>query len=287
VHRGALRVFDIVRKYRGMTMLGVYLLVAIALTLLERRATQRSLGPFGTAAFHATASTQDFLHYSMGGLGDAWGRYMDLVRVGDENARLREELDRLREEHTRLLGVMQENARLRAMVGFAESHSSLELAPARVIAKEVTPFFRVVNIRIDVGSSRVEPGQPVVSSAGVVGHVSDVTGRYAEVILAADPRSSIDVLVQRNRARGIVEGLGHSDSYDSRVAYLTRRDEVREGDIVVTSGMCGRYPPDLVVGRVARVDDRTHGLFQEVVVASAVDFSRLEEVFVIVSGTRR
>ena len=146
-------------------------------------------------------------------------------------------------------------------------------------------FFRVTSVRLDARDARVEPGQPVVSSAGVVGYVNDVSGRYAEVTLAVDPRASIDVLVQRNRARGVIQGLGRDDDYTSRIAYLMRRDAVRPGDVVVTSGMGGRFPADLVVGRVAGVDDSTAGMFQEVRVEPAVDFARLEEVFIVVGVT--
>jgi rod shape-determining protein MreC len=206
---------------------------------------------------------------------------MDVVGAKAENVRLREELHRLRDENARLLGVMQENARLRAMVGFDVGHPQLALLPARVVGIEMSPFFRVLSIRIEATDPRLDVGQPVVSSAGVVGHISEIAGRAAEVTLAVDPRSSIDVLLQRNRARGVLKGLGYADSYDAEIAYLLRRDEARPGDIVVTSGMGGRFPPDLVVGRVAQIDDATAGMFQEVTVEPAVDFSRLEEVYII------
>jgi len=278
--------FEILKRYRTSWMLLVYVLVAFGLLLVERRHDEPGVGVLGGLAVQATASAQDLTDYGTAGLGDAWDRYVDLVRVNQENERLRAELDRLREEHTRLLGVMQQNARLRAMVGFTDAWPTLELVPARVIARDVTSWFRVSNLRLDVDAARVQPGMPVVSSAGVVGYVASVEGRYAQVVLAVDPRSSIDVLVQRNRSRGVLEGLGTRNAYDARIAYLLRRDVVEVGDIVVTSGMGGRFPSDLVVGRISAVVSRDFGLFQEVVVEPAVDFSRLEEVFVVVGEDR-
>lgn len=272
--------FESAYRLRTVALLIVYLAIATGLFFVERRG-ERPMGVAGTATFHATAAAQNTLYAGGGGLGDLWDRYIDVVGVRSENERLRAEVERLRDENTRLLGVMQENARLRAMVGFSEAHPQLELVAARVVAVDMSRFFRVTSVRLDTRHARVEPGQPVVSSAGVVGYVSDVSGRYAEVTLAVDPRASIDVLVQRNRARGVLRGLGNDDDYASRVAYLMRRDAVRPGDVVVTSGMGGRFPPDLVVGRIASVDDSTAGMFQEVRVEPAVDFSRLEEVFVI------
>lgn len=261
-------------------MVAVYLVVAAALVLGSRGDAE--LGIVGTSVLQVSNAAEDLTHYGLAGVGEAWDDYLDLVAVRRENERLRGELDRLRDEHTRLLGVLQENARLRQMVGFAEAHPQLDLIPARVVAKDVSPFFRVTSIRLDARDSRVRIGMPVVASAGVVGHIDQVAGDYAEVVLAVDPRSRVDVLVQHNRARGVLQGLGHDDDYGARIAYLLRRDEVAVGDVVVTSGMGGRFPPDLVVGRIARVDRRAYGLFQEVEVEPSVDFSRLEEVFIVV-----
>ena len=272
--------FAFLRRFRTALMVAVYLVVAAALVLGSRGDAE--LGIVGTSVLQVSNAAEDLTHYGLAGVGEAWDDYLDLVAVRRENERLRGELDRLRDEHTRLLGVLQENARLRQMVGFAEAHPQLDLIPARVVAKDVSPFFRVTSIRLDARDSRVRIGMPVVASAGVVGHIDQVAGDYAEVVLAVDPRSRVDVLVQHNRARGVLQGLGHDDDYGARIAYLLRRDEVAVGDVVVTSGMGGRFPPDLVVGRIARVDRRAYGLFQEVEVEPSVDFSRLEEVFIVV-----
>lgn len=278
--------YELLKKYRTPWLLGLYVLVAFGLVLAERRAEPGTLGAAGAFVFRGSAGVEDLIHTGSGGLGRFWDQYLDLVAVREENERLRRELDRVRDEHARLLGVMQENARLRALVGFADAYPTLELEPARVIAKDVTPFFRVITLRIDASGGRIDAGMPVVASAGVVGYVSEVSGRYAQVLLAVDPRSSIDVLVQRNRARGVLVGNGHDNDYTSSISYLLARDEVAPGDVVVTSGMGGRFPPDLVVGRIATVDEREAGIFQQVTVEPAVDFSRVEEVFVVVGDGR-
>lgn len=277
---------DLLRKYRTTWLLSAYLLIALGLVLVERRHPIVSHGPIADLGLEGMGATRDASSLGLAAVGSFWDQYVDLVGVRTENQQLRVELERLREEHARLLGVMQENARLRNMVGFMEAYPTLQVVPARIIGRDVSPFFRVTSIRIQVDPARVEEGMPVVASAGVVGHVSQVEGAWAEVVLAVDPRSSIDVIVQRNRARGIANGLGHADDYHSRIAYLLRRDQVRVGDVVVTSGVGGRFPPDLVVGRVASVPAAEFGMFQEVVLEPAVDFSRLEEVFVIVDEVR-
>lgn len=277
---------DVLRKYRAVWAIGTYLLIAIGLLLVERGDSQRPMGPVGNMVFASGASSQDVVDHAGAGLGSIFDRYFDLVRVREENQQLQQAVDRLRDENTRLLGVMQQNERLRALVGFRDAYPRMDLVPARVIARDVSPWFRVTTIRIEPAQARAQVGMPVVASAGVVGYVSEVSERHAQVTLTVDPRSSVDVIVQRNRARGVLIGLGHDSDYDARIGYLLRRDQVQPGDVLVTSGKDGRYPADLVVGRIHTVQTEEFGLFQDVLVEPAVDFSRLEEVFVVVGENR-
>jgi len=217
------------------------------------------------------------------GLFALWQDYLALVDVKRQVSDLRTENARLRLESRRLAALAAENARLREMLGFrdrARRHS--HLLPTRVVGKSTSPFFRVVRIELDVGSRLVNVGQPVVTTYGVIGQVSRVFSSYADVQLVADSRSAVDVVVQRNRARGILKGLGSSDHYRCKIEYLLRTDEVAEGDVVVTSGMGGRYPKDLRIGVVSEVSRKQYGLYQQVEVTPSVDFSRLEEAFVVV-----
>ncbi|MFP4596641.1 MAG: rod shape-determining protein MreC [Persicimonas sp.] len=220
-------------------------------------------------------------YQGVGWLGGALDRLAD-GDLAEENEQLRGEVARLREEKSRLIGVLQENARLREMVGFQKRHPEYELAPARVVGRDITPYFRVLRLKLE-STEKLAPRMPVVVASGVIGQIHDVYGQYAEVIIVSDPRSRIDAVNQRNRAPGIVEGLGHERDYLARVAYLNQKDEVRQGDVLVTGGKDGVFPRELVIGTVSEVDNAQRGLFQEVSLEPAVDFSRLEEVFVILS----
>jgi rod shape-determining protein MreC len=102
------------------------------------------------------------------------------------------------------------------------------------------------------------------------------------VLLAADPKSSIDVVVARTGGRGVVKGIAGSDRYRTRIEYLERKDEAAEGDLVVTSGLGGFFPRDLPVGTIVKVDKRGFGLYQEAEVQPVVDFGKLRDVLVVV-----
>lgn len=216
---------------------------------------------------------------TLGSIGDGWARLTG-GELREENEQLRRQVDRLREEKTRLIGVLQENARLREMVGFQQGHPEFDLAPARVVGRDVTPYFRVEKIRIE-SEADIEPRMPVVAPEGVVGQIHRVYDRYADVVLVADPRSRIDAINQRNRALGIVEGLGHEADYRARMAYMEQRDRLEPGDTLVTSGMGEFFPRELPLGTVVEVEIGEDRLFQDVVVEPAVDLARVEEVFVI------
>ncbi len=216
---------------------------------------------------------------ALGTVGEVWERLVG-GDLAEKNRRLREKVARLREDKSRLIGVLQENARLRELVGFKERHRDYELEAAEVVGRDTTPYFRVLTLKLE-SEANLEPRMPVVVAGGVVGQIRRTYGSFAEVVVVSDPRSRIDAISQRNRAQGVIRGLGHEDDYLAKVSYLRREDEVREGDVMVTSGMGEVFPPELIIGEIESVRGKERGLFQEALVEPAVDFSRLEEVFVI------
>ncbi len=234
------------------------------------------------AVLTVTAPLQRLGAAVFGGLGDLWDDYLVLTDVKRENRSLVREVARLRQENRRLAALAAENQRLRDMLGFRDRHDfAHHLLAARVTGRSITPFFRVVRIRLDAGEELVKPGMPVITREGVVGTVERVAPGYSDVLLMVDARSSIDVVSRQNRVRGIVKGRGEVDHYAARMEYTLRTDELKEGEVLVTSGMGRRFPRNLVVGTVASIKKKEYGLYQEVAVTPAVDFSRIEEVFVV------
>lgn len=213
--------------------------------------------------------------------------YVYLVEVEEENEALRARVARLETDHRRLEGEGLENRRLRSLLGLRERIAG-DVIAAEVIARDVSPFFRVTRIEIDRGErDRVRPGMPVISGEGLVGEIRRAFSRYADVLLIVDRAAAVDVIVQRTGAFGMLRGTGENDRYMCRIQELDREDAVRVGDLVHTSGFGQRFPASILVGRVTRIVRQDSGLWQEVEVTPAVDFSRLDAVLVLTEGARR
>jgi rod shape-determining protein MreC len=212
--------------------------------------------------------------------------YVYLVDVKRDNDRLRAHNQRLQEENHRLAMESTENRRLRRLLQLRDELRG-NLLSAQVIGKEVSPYFRVTRVLLDRGErAHIRPGMPVVTAEGLVGQVRRTFSQYADVLLTADKTSAIDVVVQRSGARGMLKGTGAEDSYVCTLEQLSRDDDVKPGDVIVTSGLGQRFPASILVGHVKDVVKREYGLYQEATVTPAVRFSRLEEVLILTAGAR-
>jgi len=209
-------------------------------------------------------------------LRGVWGDYMALVGVREDNERLRGRLSRAEEENHQYREAILSSERFQKLAGF-RAQREIPMVPANVIHQDLSPWFQ--SLIIDQGAAAgIRPGMPVITDSGVVGLVSGTTPGASKVLLVVDPQSRVDAYVERTRARGTVRG---TSGHDCDFEYVLRHENIEAGDLLLTSGLGTVYPKGLVVGRVASVDRKTSGLFLGAKVAPAVDFTRLEEVFVI------
>jgi rod shape-determining protein MreC len=220
------------------------------------------------------------------GASGIWQEYIYLVDVKRDNDRLRDDNARLNEANFNLQAAATENRNLRRLLQLREQLKGALLS-AQIIGKEISAYFRVIRLSLDRGDrDRVRPGMPVLTAEGLVGQVRRTWGRHSDVLLVADKTSAIDVVIQRTGARGILRGTGSDEHYACRLEHLAREDEVKAGDLVVTSGLGQRFPASILVGRIEAVSKKDYGLYQEASVTPAVNFSRLENVLIMTSGSR-
>jgi rod shape-determining protein MreC len=225
--------------------------------------------------FGTFAEVQRFSTAIVDSVRSGWAGYLDLRRVRDENAGLRQALRslevRLQEEHAQA----QRTDNLRQLLELKE-RSGLETVAAEIIAGSASPEFRTMTI--DKGSSDgLEANMAVISPAGVVGRVILSSPSAAKVQLLIDRNAAAGALIERTRVQGVVTGVGDGSL---RMEYVPGTADVKPGDLVVTSGIDGIYPKGFVIGTID-VADRGPGTYHEIVVKPAVDVTRLEEVLVV------
>ncbi|MFZ5765736.1 MAG: rod shape-determining protein MreC [Thermodesulfobacteriota bacterium] len=215
-----------------------------------------------------------------GGITGFWSDYLAILDVRDENARLKAELDTYKTMNIKHREAVATNVRLSKLLQMKETLPPPTLT-AQVIGRDPSLWFRT--IIIDRGSSEgVRKGMPVVAVEGVVGQILETSPNYAKVLLANDPNSAIDVLVQKNRVQGILKGNGGSGF---SLLYVLKNADVEKGDIIVTSGLGDVFPKGLPVGTVSEVVKSKRGMFQTIDVTPAVDFSQLEFLLIIMQET--
>ncbi len=200
-------------------------------------------------------------------------------RLGDvyeENSRLRYQNAMLQVRNCQLAEAHYENQRLRAMVGFAEQ-STARLQPARLLGSGSHPG--MATILIDAGRRQgVQENRPVMSADGLVGKVISVSTSHSIVQLLTDRNFRVAALDQRSRVQGVFQWAGFDSGLLTGV-FLSA--DIKVGDWVVTSGQNSLFPTGLKIGVVSMIDDAHAGMFQKIYVKPRLDFSRLEEVFVI------
>jgi rod shape-determining protein MreC len=198
-----------------------------------------------------------------------------------ENNRLRQENDRLRQENARLREMEAEAGRLRAQAGFPIQPPERKIAADVISIRPVTGFETMVINR--GGRSGIRVHSVVVCPHGLVGQVSDVAPTSSVVQLLTEADSAAGARVQRpeSRAVGICKGDGTAFL---NMAYLNPDADVKVGDTIVSSGLGGElgvYPKGVEVGKVISVLNDGSASSKLVKVRPAVDFSRLEEVYVL------
>jgi len=270
---------DFFRRIRLPALFAGLLLLTVTLMLGDRRALRDGgrdhSWPAGSL-LEVAAPVQKAIAAPAEWLGEVWTRYVALVELGDENRALRGRLAELEEENLQFQEALVASGNLRRIVEMREDFE-VPLLPSEVVGQDVSPWFR--SVLLDRGrSDEILSGMPVVTDHGLVGLVTATSPNASRTMMLLDRQSAVDAIVQRSRARGIVHGSGTGQL---EFVFMVRGDDVQVGDLVITSGIGGVYPKGLRVGQVTSVQTHRAELLHTAVVRPAVDFGRLEQVFVM------
>jgi rod shape-determining protein MreC len=208
----------------------------------------------------------------------------DLLASPNDMATMREEINQLQAENALLqqeIIALREQASeaevLAALLDYARAQPASRYLATNVIGRDISPFIR--SILIGQGSDTgIAVGMPVVTAQGLVGRVEEVFSSYARVQLITDPQTAVNVKFQQARTEGILSARLNGEIF---VDLIDLNAELSEGELVLTSGLGGKYPPDIPVGSVTSIRRRDFDLFQDATVQSSVSFEELSLVLVI------
>jgi rod shape-determining protein MreC len=267
-------------NYRRFIVL--FLVVLLVTVLLFPELQKRPFYFLGRPVVLVISGLQKGLTWIGGGFGNAWKGYINLVSVRRENERLNQDLARLQNEKIQLQEAVHASERLQELLDLKKGSAYQGLAAA-VIGRDPSNWYRT--LMINKGSRdgvAVEMG--VITPAGVVGRVIKAEPAVSQVLLITDRNSAVAALIQRTRDEGLVEG---TEKGLARIKYLSLLADVKEGDLVLTSGLTGSFPKGLPIGTLGLVTKKELDLFQQAELTPNVDFSKIEEVLVVTSLDER
>lgn len=243
---------------------------------------QRSPGedPWYVKPISATVSLLDSTYSNFtSGVRGTTSMYLKLMGIKRQNQDLQKENAELRAKLAALTELKIKYDHLAQQLDF-KLNSSMELLAAKVIGRDLSPDH--YSIRINRGSEHgLKRLQGVITVEGVVGYVFKIDRVSSQVLVLTDRSASIDAIVQRTRARGLISG---KSATNARLRYLERADDIAAGDIVVTSGLQGYFPKGFPVGHITSVQKTGYGISQEAEIIPVVAPANLEEVFVILDS---
>jgi rod shape-determining protein MreC len=262
------------RRKRFFCILG---LLFVSLTMLAKAVEKKRTYTFFdelllTLFAFPLEATNRTVHFAL----SVWENYFYLVDLRQENIHLVELVEKLEMENQLLREQAVENIRLRRLLTFKET-LAFEILPAEIIGRDPSSWFKT--ILINKGSrDGIRPGAGVITPHGVVGKIINAGFSSSKVLLITDVNSAVDAVVERSRSRGILEGAGENKAVFS---YVLKSEHLLPGDVIITSGMNSIYPKGIALGTIRVVSPEKSGFFLVVDVLPAVDFSKLNEVLVV------
>jgi len=254
--------------------------IAIAAFVLMAASRLTVLDPVENVTLNVTSPMQTGLSSLTRPVADWVNNITDAGALSDENRRLREENERLTNELARAREEAIQRQSAEDLNAVKQQFPDDVFLASNVVSRDSSNARAI--IAIDSGSGDgVREGMIVVSEGrSLVGTVTKTFEDYAWITLITDPKSAVSAIVQESRSDGVVSG-----NYDGSLVmdFVGQGAAVKVGDFVTTSGVGGRYPSGIVIGRIADVQRTDQDLFQKVHVDHLASLSKLERVLVLTS----
>lgn len=194
-----------------------------------------------------------------------------------QNEHLEQQVELLKQRLNALQEISLENARLKNLFHFKQQ-SPFKVIAARVIGRSPDSWSSV--IIIDKGSyNGIKSGMAAIAYLGFLGRVVETSESTSKIMLVNDPDFGVSAVIQRSRQEGLVSGtLGNL----LVMRYLPKDSDVKVSDLIITSGLSGKFPKGLNIGTVVEIGEELSGLSRYLLIKPAVNLSSIEEVLIII-----
>lgn len=261
---------------RRFFFLAIMLTISGVLMLLSVIGVLSPVESLFAAPLNAVSGVFTSISGSLNNLADDLNNFGRLnERVGE----LEEQLARRQVELIQLREVASDYNRLTGLLSYTSNIDNQEFVTADVIAVDQTSIARSIIINRGTRDG-IAVGMPVTTDLGLVGRITKVSSNASQVQLINDENSAVSARLQTTRAQGSIIGL---PSGVLRLTFVDLDERIVEDDLVITSGLGGNFPPDIVIGQVTSIRQFEFELYQEAEVRSLIDFDTLEFVLVITS----
>jgi rod shape-determining protein MreC len=244
--------------------------------------TPRPTDWYGQPFAYLASFSQSTYYVFATGVRSTTSLYLNLINIKKENGQLKSENAELKTQLTAMTELKLENERLSQLFQFKQK-TKMELLATKVIGRDLNADHST--ILIDRGiQDGVKSGAAVMTIEGAVGYVFRVENTTSRVMLITDRYSVVDGIVQRSRARGLVEGKA-TDS--CQLKYVNKSNDVVTGDLVVTSGLDNLFPKGLPIATVELVNKKPYNVNLEVELKPIVNPNKLEELFIVLNANQQ
>lgn len=221
--------------------------------------------------------------YISGAAGDFFNNFFNAANIAKENDVLKDENSDLKKQLIDYNEVLRQNQQYESLLGIVQTNPDIKLQPAFVIGRDPDSDF--YSFTIDRGSeSGIKLNDPVITSEGVVGIISNVSLYSSEVTTVLDVSFNMGCLIVETRDTGIVTGdISLAGDGLCKMSYIPIDSTAAAGSLVMTSGSGGVFPKNLIVGTLQEVKTETHGKSLYAVIKPAVSVKSVKDVFIITS----
>lgn len=270
-------------RHKGLLLALIAVLIALTLAVVTAL-TGGYASPVSNFLGSVTKPFQTGITKLSDSIASIYGYMYEYDALKAENEALKNQIAEMEEAARLSEASNEENERLRKLLGLMERRRDLDVESATITARDVSNW--ASTFTISRGSSMgIEPGSGVMNEEGfLVGVVIEVGANWATVTTLIDTDMEAGAFISRTGQPAVAEG--HFDLMRQgalRLSYLPKEADVKNGDLVLTSGIGGKFPRDLVIGYITDVHTDETGISAYAVVQPAVELDKLTQVFVIKS----